>query len=337
MRARSAALLAFLLAATPAAADPIADFYRGKTVRIIVGYGEGGGYDLYTRLAGLHISRSIPGNPTVVVQNMPGAGTKVASRYIVNAAPKDGSVMGMVAQAVAQDAVLENTKDFDVSKFVWIGRLTPNIDMAVTLAGSPIKSLDDARRREVVLGSLAAGTTSVMAPTLLNAMAGTKFKMILGYKGSADVALAMERGEVEGVAAIGWAGIKSSRPDWVAEKKINILYQVMLARSAELKDVPAFGELGDTDQDRAVLRFFAGSADMGRSLFVAPGVPADRIAALRKAFHDMLADPEFIQDTKKRNIDIEPATGDQLAKLVADTLATPPAVAERMKAALGMK
>jgi tripartite-type tricarboxylate transporter receptor subunit TctC len=337
MRAHSAALLAVLLAAAPAAADPIADFYRGKTVRIIVGYGEGGGYDLYTRLAGLHIGRSIPGNPTVVVQNMPGAGTKVASRYIVNAAPKDGTVIGMVAQAVAQDAVLENTKDVDVSKFVWIGRLTPNIDMAVTPAASPIKTLADARSREVVLGSLAAGTTSVMAPTLLNAMAGTKFKLILGYKGSADVTLAMERGEVEGVAAIGWAGIKSSRPDWVAGKKINILYQVMLARSAELADVPAFGELGETPGDRAVLRFFASSADMGRSLFVAPGVPADRVAALRKAFHDMLADPEFIQDTRKRNIDIEPATGDYLAQLVADTLATPPAVVERMKAALGMK
>jgi tripartite-type tricarboxylate transporter receptor subunit TctC len=220
---------------------------------------------------------------------------------------------------------------------MWIGRFTPNIDMGVTLATSPIRTLDDARKREVVLGSLAAGTTSVMAPTLLNAMAGTKFKMILGYKSSADVTLAMERGEVEGVAAIGWSGIKSSHPDWVAEKKINILYQVMLARSAELKGVPAFGELGDTREDRAVLRFFGSSADMGRSLFVAPGVPAERVAALRKAFHDMLADPEFVQDTKKRNIDIEPATGDYLAQLVADTLATPPAVAERMKAALGMK
>lgn len=333
-----AALLALGLAlAAPAAADPVADFYRGKTVRIIVGYGEGGGYDLYTRLTALHIGRSIPGNPNVVTQNMPGAGTKVASRYIYNAAPKDGTIIGMVAQAVAQDAVLENQKEFDVSKFVWLGRLTPNIDIGITPAASPIKTLADAQRTEVVLGALAAGTTSVMAPTLLNAMAGAKFKLILGYKGSADVTLAMERGEVQGVAAIGWAGIKSSRPDWVTGKKMNVLYQVIVERSAELKDVAAFGELGSTPEDRAVLRFFASSADMGRSLFVAPGVPPERVAALRKAFHDMLKDPLFIADTKKRNIDIEPATSDQLAKIVADTLRTLPAVVERMKTALARK
>jgi tripartite-type tricarboxylate transporter receptor subunit TctC len=337
MRALSLVLGAFLAAAAPAAADPVADFYRGKTVRLIVGYGEGGGYDLYTRLAGLHLGRSIPGNPTVVVQNMPGAGTKVASRYIYNAAPKDGTIIGMVAQAVAQDAILENVKDFDVAKFQWLGRLTSNIDIGVTQAKSPIKSLEDARKREVLVGALAAGTTSVMAPTLLNAMAGTKFKIILGYKGSADVTLAMERGEVEAVAAIGWAGIKSSRPQWIRDKMINVLYQVVLERSPELPSVPAFGELGANPADRAALRFFASSADIGRSLFVAPGVPAERVAALRKAFRDMLADPVFIEDTKKRNIDIDPATGDQLAKIVGETLATPQDVVARMKAALERK
>lgn len=336
-RALNVLLAVLLTAGSAAAADPIADFYRGKTVRIIVGYGEGGGYDLYARLAALHIGRSIPGDPTVVVQNMPGAGTKIASRYIVNAAPKDGTVLGMVSQAVAQDFIMEGGKEFDPAKFVWIGRLTTNIDIGVTQRDSPIKTLADATRREVVIGSLAPGTNSVIAPTLLNAVAGAKFKIIQGYKSSAEVSLAMERGEVEAIAAIGWAGIKSSRPDWLTGNRINVIYQIARDRSPELPDATAFGELGATPEDRAAMRFFGSSSDIGRSLFVAPGVPADKVAALRKAFQDMLHDPAFIEDTKRRNLDVAPATGNKIAEIVAETLATPRAVVERMKAALAPK
>lgn len=330
------AALAF--AAGVATADPIADFYKGRSVRIVVGYGEGGGYDLYARLASLHLGRSIPGNPTVISQNMPGAGSALATRFVYNAAPKDGTVLGMVSQALAADAVLEGAKDYDVTKLVWIGRITTNIDVGLTLHSAKAKSLEDAKQREVVIGGLGAATNSVMAPTLLNALLGTKFKIIQGYKSSADVSLAAERGEVEAVAAIGWAGIKASRPEWLGgERRVNVLYQIARERSADLPNAPAMGELGSTPEARAILRFFGSSSDMGRSLFVSPEVPTERVQALLKAFQDMLKDPAFLEDVKKRNIDVESATGPKVAEIVAETMATPKDVVERMKTVLGRK
>jgi tripartite-type tricarboxylate transporter receptor subunit TctC len=332
------AAIALALAA-PAAADPVADFYKGKTVRVIIGYGEGGGYDLYGRLAAQHLGRVIPGNPTVIAQNMPGAGSKIAARHIYAAAPKDGTYIGVVSQAIANDAVIEGavTKDFDVTKFAWLGRITSNVDLGVTLHGSAVKSFDDATKREVVIGGLAAGTNSVMVPRLLNAVAGTKFKIIHGYKGSAEVTLAAERGEVEAIAAIGLPGIKSTRPDWLTTRPMNVLYQVALKRHPELPNAPALGELGKTPDGNALLRFIASSSDVGRSLFVSPEVPPERLAALRKAFADMIADPEFKADAERRRIEVDPLPGDKVAEIIKETMATPRDIVDRVKQAMEAK
>jgi tripartite-type tricarboxylate transporter receptor subunit TctC len=334
-----AAAIACIALAGAAAADPIADFYRGKTVRVVIGYGEGGGYDLYGRLAAQHLGRSNPGNPTVIAQNMPGAGSKIAARHIYAAAPKDGTYIGIVSQAIANDAVIEGavTKDFDVTRFAWLGRITSNVDLGVTLHGSAVKSFEDATRREVVIGALAAGTNSVMVPRLLNAVAGAKFKIIHGYKGSAEVTLAAERGEVEAIAAIGLPGIKSTRPDWLTTRPMNVLYQVALKRHPELPNAPALGELGATPEGNALLRFIASSSDVGRSLFVSPDVPPERLAALRKAFMAMLSDPEFKADAEKRRIEVDPLPGEKVAEIIKETMATPKEIVERVKQAMEAK
>jgi tripartite-type tricarboxylate transporter receptor subunit TctC len=338
-RVASGIAWAVIAASGTASADPIADFYKGKTVRVVIGYGEGGGYDLYGRLAAQHLGRHIPGGPTVIAQNMPGAGSKIAARHIYAAAPKDGTYIGIVSQAIANDALIEGavTKDFDVTKFAWLGRITSNVDLGVTLHSSSVKSFDDARAREVVIGGLAAGTNSVMVPRLLNAVAGTKFKIIQGYKGSAEVTLAAERGEVDAIAAIGLPGIKSTRPDWLGDKRMNVLYQVALKRHPELPNAPALGELGGTPDGNRVLRFIASSSDVGRSLFVAPDVPPERLAALRKAFAAMLADPEFKADTDRRRIEVDPLPPDKLADIILETMATPKTIVDQVKQAMEAK
>jgi len=338
-RLTSAMALAIVALSSEASSDPIEDVYKGKTVRVVIGYGEGGGYDLYGRLAAQHLGRMIPGKPTVIAQNMPGAGSKIAARHIYAAAPKDGTYIGIVSQAIANDALIEGavTKDFDVTRFAWLGRITSNVDLGVTLHGSAVKSLDDAQMREVVIGGLAAGTNSVMVPRLLNAVAGTKFKVIQGYKGSAEVTLAAERGEVDAIAAIGLPGIKSTRPDWLGEKRMNVLYQVALKRHPDLPNAPALGELGKTPEGNKILRFIASSSEVGRSLFVAPDVPPERLAALRKAFLAMIDDPEFKADTERRRIEIDPLPPEKLAEIIQETMATPKEIVERVKQAMEAK
>jgi len=339
LRAAAAAAALFpAFAATPATADPVADFYKGKTVRVIIGYGEGGGYDLYGRLAAQYLGRFIPGNPTVIAQNMAGAGSRIAAKYLYTAAPKDGTHIGIVSQAIANDAALEGgSKDFDVTRFAWIGRFNSNVDVGITLHDSPVKTLQDALTREVAIGGLAPGTNSVIVPRLLNSLLGTKFKIIQGYKSSAEVSLAAERREVDAVAAIGWPTIKSTKPEWLGEKKANVLYQVALKRHVEIPGAPALGELGKTPEANAIFRFMGSSSDIGRSLFAPPDVPAERIAALRKAFMAMVDDPEFKADTERRRIELDPLDGERIGEIVKETMATPRDLLDRVKEAFEAK
>lgn len=339
LRAMTAAGALFAaLAPTSAIADTAADFYKGKTIRVVIGYGEGGGYDLYGRLAAQYLGRFVPGNPSVIAQNMPGAGSRIAAKYLYTAAPKDGTHIGIVSQAIANDAALEGgSKDFDVTRFAWIGRFNSNVDVGITLHDSSIKTLQDALTREVAIGGLAPGTNSVIVPRLLNSLLGTKFKIIQGYKSSAEVSLAAERREVDAVAAIGWPTIKSTKPEWLGEKKANVIYQVALKRHAEIPDAPALGELGKTPEANAIFRFIASSSDIGRSLFAPPDVPPERIAALRKAFMAMLDDPEFKADTDRRRIEIDPLDGQKIGEIVKETMATSRDLLDRVKEAFEAK
>jgi tripartite-type tricarboxylate transporter receptor subunit TctC len=287
-------LVAMLAFASGLRADPVADFYRGKTVRVIIGYGPGGGYDLYGRLAAEFLGRHIPGNPTVIAVNMPGGGSLKAVDYLYQVAPQDGTHLGSVAQQLAMNAVTNEKNTMDVTRFRYVCRFTSNIDVAVALPRAGIKSFEDARRREVVLGADQSGSMSVVYARALNSYAGAKFKIVKGYHGSAEILLAAERGEVEVHGSYSLPAVLASHPGWVRERTVVILYQNALKRFSELPYVPTVSELVLTDEGRSVTKVIAGMSEIGRSIITTPGVPDARLAALRTAFAQMLKDPQFL-------------------------------------------
>jgi tripartite-type tricarboxylate transporter receptor subunit TctC len=314
----------------PARAQSVADFYRGKTLRMVIGYGPGGGYDIYGRLVAEFLPRHLPGNPTIVTQNMPGAGSFVAAKYIYEVAPKDGTVFGSLAQTLALDSMTKGNAKLDVTKMPYIGRVVTNIDTGAALPKSGIKSFEDVRAKQYNVGVSGGGSTTVLFPTALNTYAGAKFKLIRGYSGTTDILLAMERGEVDIVGAYGLPGILVSHPGWVQRGEATILYQASLKRHRLLADVPTLPELAQSDEGREVLHAAASTGEIGRSILTTPGVPPERLAALRSAFQAMLADPEFLAACEKRNLMIEAAAGEEIDQIVRETLRLPEAVAEKI-------
>lgn len=315
---------ALLIATAPVAnADPIEDFYKGKTLRILIGYGPGGGYDLYGRLTAEFLPRFIPGNPTMVPQNMPGGGSFVAAKFMAEAAPKDGTVFGSLAQTLALDSMTNTQAKIDVTQFKYIGRLVTNIDTGVALPKSGIKSFEDVRQKQYIVGTSGGGSTTVLFPSALNAYAGAKFKLVRGYSGTTDIILAMERGEVDIVGAYGLPGMLVSQPNWVHKKEANIIYAASLKRHRLLPHVPTLPELGLTEEGKTVLRAASSTGEFGRSIITTPGVPPERLAALRKAFAAMLNDKDFQAAAAKRNMTIDPGTGEELDAIVRETLKLP--------------
>ncbi len=270
-----------LVAASAANADPIEDFYRGKTMRMLIGYGPGGGYDLYARLVAEFLPRHIPGRPTIVPQNMPGAGSFAAAYFMAEAAPKDGTVLGTLAQTLALDSLVKRDAKLDITKFHYLGRAVTNIDTGVALPKSGIRSFADVRLKDHTVGASGGGSTTVMFPSALAAFAGAKFKIVRGYKGTTEIILALERGEVDIVGAYGLPGMVVTHPGWVDKGEAVILYQAALKRHRLLPNVPALPELALDDEGRAVLRAVAGTGEIGRSILTTPDVPAERLAALR--------------------------------------------------------
>jgi tripartite-type tricarboxylate transporter receptor subunit TctC len=313
------------LMSAPVRADPITDFYHGKTMYIIIGYGAGGGYDLYGRIAAEFLGKFIPGNPTIVPQNMPGAGSFKAAQYLYSAAPRDGTYLGSVAQTVALDTATAENPALDATKLPYIGRLTSNVDTGLASLQSGIHSFDDVRERTVVVGTSGAASTAVMYPAALNGFAAAKFKIVKGYQGVADVLLALERNEVQAAGAVGLPILQARHPDWL-KGGVTILYQAALVRNRLLPSVPTLPELGLTDEGKTVLRAIASTAEIGRSILTTPGVPPERLAALRKAFQDMVHDPEFVATCEKRNIELDPETGEAMDAIVAQTMQIPKAV-----------
>jgi len=321
---------AVFLSALPARAEPIEDFYRGKTLRMLIGYGPGGGYDIYGRLVAEFLPRYLPGKPTIIAQNMPGAGSFSAASYIHDVAPKDGTVFGSLAQTLALDSMTNTNAKVDVSKMPYLGRVVTNIDVGAALAKTGIKSIEDVRAKQYNVGASGGGSTTVLFPTALNTYAGAKFKLIRGYSGTINILLAMERGEVDIVGAYGLPGILVSHPGWVHKGEASILYQASLKRHRLLPNVPAIPELAQSDEGREVLRAAASTGDVGRSILTTPGVPPERLAALRSAFQAMLNDPDFLAACEKRNLMIDGATGEEIDQIVRDTLRLPQAVAEKI-------
>ncbi len=331
---RAAAALLILLAGWPGAAmgqPSVEEFYRGKKIDLIIGYSPGGTYDLYARLVARHLGNHIPGKPLIVPRNMPGAGSRAAANWVYNIAPRDGTVLATADQSLSlQQAAGDKRISFDTTKFIYIGN--PNIENNTTAAWhtSGVKTLDDAKRREVTVGAT-GGSTSSQYPKAMNALLGTKFKIVLGYPGGNDVNLALERGEVDVRGSNSWTSWKATRPDWIAEKKINILVQIGLAKTSDLPDVPLLMELGANDDDRRLLRVLSASTALGRPIFTTPDVPADRVAALRQAFEAMVRDPAFVEDAKRGKFDIDPSSGEAMQKVVTEMMAVPKEQSERLR------
>lgn len=329
-RAAVALAMAALTALAGAAqAETVADFYKGKQLRLVIGYTPGGGYDIYGRIAAEYLGRFMPGNPAIIPQNMPGAGSVVAARYMYGLAPKDGTVLAILAQTLPLDTLIQGDKaGFRLAEMPYIGRLVDNIDfgMGQHPDKSTFKTFEDLRRNQVIAAATAGASPANIFPTALNRLAGTKIKILVGYPGSQDMILALERGEVDLVGANGLASTMVRNPEWITKGERVIVYQAALKRHPLLPDVPVLEEVGLDATAKATLRAIAGSSEIGRSILTTPGVPAERLAALRKAFGDMIADRQFRETMAQRRIIIEPASGEELDRIVEETTRLPPEV-----------
>jgi tripartite-type tricarboxylate transporter receptor subunit TctC len=337
MRAHALPVLIACSLVTPAAAQSSVEaFYRGRTVEVVIGTVPGGGYDLYGRLIAQYLGRHIPGQPAVIVKNMPGAGHLRMTNWLYNVAPRDGTVLATAPQALAIEQALGSAGiQYDAARFTWIGRVAPVVEVTFTWHTSKTRTLADARKRETVMGGSGPTSPTVFYLKALNALAGTRFKIIQGFPGGGATELAMQRGEVEGNTKA-WAAMKVDNAAWLRENKVNILLQYAAERSPDLPGVPLMAELGRTAPEQAALRLFARGNAMGRSIMATPGVPPERAAALRKAFMDTMADPELVAFATQRKIDLGPAlSGEALAKLVAETLAVSPETAAAVRKARG--
>jgi tripartite-type tricarboxylate transporter receptor subunit TctC len=331
-------ILALGMQASSTAADPIADFYRGKTISMIIATAPGGDYDLRARLVSRHMGRHIPGNPTIVPRNMPGGVGLQAANYMANVAPQDGTVLHAIMQNMSTHQALGGTGvEFDTRKFFWVGNTTETPNVINSWHTTGIRTVQDVMERELVVGAPGTATNSVYYPKALNALAGTKFKIVAGYPGGNQVNLAMERGEVGGRGSNSWASWKSTKPDWLKEKKIFILVQVAFKRNPELLDVPTMIELVKREEDKSVLTLLSADVPISRAYVTTPGVPSDRVQALRRAFDATMKDPAFVAEAEKAQMDMSPSTGEEAQKF-ADLIAnTPPAIIAKTKQILELK
>jgi tripartite-type tricarboxylate transporter receptor subunit TctC len=323
-------------AAAPALAQKsVEEFYRGKKIDMIIGYSAGGTYDLYARLVARHLSNYLPGNPLIVPRNMPGGGSRSAVTWVYTGAPRDGTVLATADQSLAvEQAMGDKQLRLDTRELIYIGNPSADNNTTATWHTSPVKTIEDAKRIEAPMGAT-GGSTSSQYPKAMNALLGTKFRVIVGYPGGNDISLAMERGEVAGRGSNAWGAWKATRADWIREKKINILVQIGLRKAHDLPDVPLLIDLAKNDEDRAVLKLLSASTTIGRPIFTTPGVPEERVKALRDAFDRMVADPAFLEQAKKENLEIEPVSGEDLQKIVADIVATPKPIADRLQEIIG--
>ncbi len=330
-RLAAGALLFVTAMARPVLAQtPVADFYRGKTVRVLVGFGPGGSSTIYADILARYMGRHTPGNPAFVVQLMPGAGGLVVANHVARRAPRDGTEFAITARTGAFEPLLGNRNaTFDPLELNWIGNANVESSTCISWRDSPVKKAADLLEHELVAGGTGSDSLAIAIPKALNRLAGTKFRLVTGYTSSVDIMLAMERGELQGFCSIGWSYLKLRKADWLAEKKINILFQLALEKHPELPDVPLVADLARTPEDRQVLELLLAPQEMGRPFFAPPGVPADRVAALREAFARTLKDPDFLRDAEKAGVEVRYTSGEAVRDLLARAYAAPPEVVRR--------
>ena len=316
-------------------AQPVADFYRGKTITLTVGYSAGGGYDTYARILAHHMGKHIPGNPTIVVQNAPGAGSMRAANMLYNVAPKDGTAFGMFGRGIALEPLIGTSPaQFDAKRFLWLGSGTEEAAVVVIRAEKGIKTWADMLQKPFTVGGEGTGSDPDVYALMLKNVFGVKLKLISGYPGTTEIALAIERGEVDGRASWSWTSLKSLKHDWIAQKKIAIPVQLNLHSSPDLKDIPLIGDFAKTERQRQIVKLVISRQTMGRPFMAPPGLPADRAAALRKAFDETMKDPEFVKEATARGQEVNPVSGAEIDKLLAELYATPKDVVEETKRAI---
>jgi hypothetical protein len=339
MRLRVAALLAafFTAAAGPSSAqDDVAAFYKGKQIRLIVGSAVGGGYDLYSRALARHITHHIPGNPTIIVQNQPAAGGVVMTNQLAGQGPRDGTVFAAPLNGIPTAPLLMAGTQFDSTKLNWLGSLQSEPYVAFLWHTALVSHITEIATKEVLVGTTTVGTTMNDFPLLLNELLGYKFKLVRGYKGTPQINIATERGEIHGNAGVGLASVKTLSQTWIDEKKIKFIVQYNMRPSRELPGVPMVMDLAKTDEQKTAMRLLFARTEYARPYFLPPDVPAERVRALRRAFDATMKDPAFVADAQKLQLELSPMTGEAMQALVADLATTPPAIVDRVRKALAV-
>ena len=317
------------IAAIPAHAATAADFYRGRTIQVLVGFGPGGGYDLYARTLARFMGKHIPGNPTMLPQNMPGAGSLKAMNYIYNVAPKDGTVIGTFARGLVIEPLLGHAQGtrFQATKFSWVGSVSNEVSVCAFWSTTGIKSWADMQKKPYKIGGSAAGADSEIFPTVLKNIFHLPMQVVTGYSGGgADINLGMQRGEVDGRCGWSWSSLVSESRPLLDGKKIDITLQLALEKHEDLPNVPLVMDLAKTPQDKAALKLIVSRQSIARPFAAPPGVPADRLAVLRAAFDATMKDPDFLAEAKKLQLEVRPVSGAAVQKLISDIYASPPDV-----------
>ena len=334
---RVAGVLAIALMATTARADAVADFYGGRTITVVIASGAGGGYDFFGRALAKYIGRFLPGHPNAIVQNMPGAGGTKMANYAYNVAPQDGTMIGVpLAPTPMVQVLTPKGIKYDATRFHWIGNIEQSVGILFTYQTSPTRTIADAMKRVTPMAGSGKNSATYQTPVLCNALLGTKFKVVLGYGGAAQMELAIEKGEVDGRMGV-WQTLKTTQPAWIRDRKVNFLAQSALERSKQLPDTPTYIELAKTEEGRKIFEFLALQNLTGRAVFAPPGAPPDRVAALRHAFDQAVRDPGMLADMAKVGMEIEPTSGEEVQKAVDRMIATPPQIVARMQAILDQK
>jgi tripartite-type tricarboxylate transporter receptor subunit TctC len=336
--ALSVALLIALAAVRPARADDVADFYRGKTVTFYVGYPPGGAYDIYARLIGSYMTRYMPGNPQFLIRHKPGAASLTLVNELYNVSPRDGTVIGIFARSVALGQLLGRTgTNYKAVEFNWIGSANSEVSICGVWHGVGVWTTEAFVSRPLVFAANAPGAESEVYPTILNNLLGTKFKVVAGYPGVNDLTMALERGEADARCGWSWGAAKAAKPDWIRDKKIYIAVQFAVAKHPELPDVPLATDLAHTDEQREALSLILTQQAMGRPVAAPPGVPPDRVAALRHAFAAALKDPEFLAEAEKLSLEISLVDGETLQAMVERMFKSPPQIVDAARRAIGLK
>ena len=340
MKRRSAAatLCALILAAplaAPALAQSGADFYKGKTVELYIGYSVGGGYDIYARLLARHMGKHLPGNPTVVPKNMEGAGSLRLANWLHRVAPRDGTAFGTIGRGIAFDPLLGGKgAQFKGTDFAWIGSANDEVSLCAAWGTVGITRFEDLYTREMIVGGTGATADTDFFPKIVNGVLGTKMRVITGYPGGNDITLAMQRGEVQGRCGWSWSSIKTNHPNWVKDGTLKLLVQLSLEKHEDLPNVPVIMEKVKNEEQRAILRLVFARQVMGRPFLAPPGVPPERIALLRRAFMETMKDRDFLAEADKMKLEITAVSGEKVQELVAEVYRTPPEIVQRAREAV---